>query len=66
MKTLLETKKLTVEQHGKFIVIKDNNNKAVLINTQAEGAWEVHIEGKLEELATPQFSKSFKLTGVEQ
>ena len=62
MKTLIETKKLRVEQHSKFIVIKDNNGKAVVINTQAVDGWEIHIEGKLEELAIPQFSKSFKLT----
>ena len=62
MKTLLETKNVTVETHGKFIVIKDNNGKAVVINTQAVDGWGIHIEGKLEELAIPQFSKSFKLT----
>ena len=62
MKTLLETKGLIVESRGKFIVIKNNNGKAIVINTKAEGAWEVHFEGKLEELAIPQFSKSFKLT----
>ena len=66
MKTLVETKTLNVEQHGKYLVIKDNNGKGIVINTQAKGSWEIHFEGKLEELAEPQFDKSFKLTGVEQ
>lgn len=72
MKILVKDKNCSVVQNGKFIVISDNNVKAILINTKPKGVdtkeneWEIHIEGQLEELPKPQFNKSFKLTGVNQ
>lgn len=64
MKTLVSSKNLTVEQHGKFIVIRDDN-KAIVVNTKSS-EWEIHIEGELQELSEAKFDKSFKLTGVQK
>ena len=72
MKILVKDKKFTVIQNGKFILISDNNNKAILIDTKPKdidtkaNEWEIHIEGQLEELPKAKCNKSFKLTGVNQ
>lgn len=64
MQTLLETPKLTVEHHGKFLVIKDGD-KAVLINTQGkENTWEIHFDGVVGKMPA-KFTESFVLGNQE-